>query len=814
MNLIKSLFVFIIFFLTACGGSEVDVKVSPNSSNPVSTGNYSGPAPGTADVQKFRVNFWNNVVADNRCGQCHNENGQAPTFARFDNVNEAYSAIQNYINRNIPANSAIVEKVAGGHNCWLSNDSACGDIMTTWITGWISDSTSVTGNSITLTAPIIREPGTSKNFPANSNSFSTTVYPVLREYCAGCHAEGVTTPQSPYFASANIDTAYQAIQSKIDLTTPENSRIVVRLSQEFHNCWSNCTANAQEMLDAVNDFVDPIPTNQIDADLIASKALTLREGIVASQGGRHETDLIAKYEFKTGSGQTAFDTSGVEPALHLSLSGDVTWVGGWGIQINNGRAQGSTTASKKLHDLITSTGEYSIEAWVAPGNVSQEGPARIISYSGSTTLRNFALGQTQYNYDFLQRTSTSNANGEPGLSTEDADEILQATLQHVVTTFSPENGQRIYVNGELVAENTAAIGAGIGDWSDQYALVLGNEVSGNRLWKGVIRMLAIHNRALTTEQIQQNYQVGVGEKFYLLFSISALTDLPESFLVFEVSQFDSYSYLFNAPFIVSLDDDATAESINIRGIRIGINGQEADIGQAYSNINFNLNTNDAIQEGVPVSTLGTIIGLQLGPDLDDFFITFDRIGDFDYARVDSGLIPESEIVEVLTEQSDIGLRQFSEINASMSVLTGVNSNTPAIKELYQTIEQQLPTVESIDSFLSSHQMAVTQLAIKYCDSLIEDSLLRSTIFPTVNFNVGPNSAYDAMGQSNLINHLYDQFIGDNQIQQPTNVEIEEELNDLITTLKNCTNCNTTDRTKTIAKASCAAVLSSATMILQ
>jgi hypothetical protein len=32
-------------------------------------------------------------------------------------------------------------------------------------------------------------------------------------------------------------------------------------------------------------------------------------------------------------GNIAYDTSGHEPALNLTLSGDVTWVGGWGINI-------------------------------------------------------------------------------------------------------------------------------------------------------------------------------------------------------------------------------------------------------------------------------------------------------------------------------------------------------------------------------------------------------------------------------------------------------------------------------------------------
>jgi hypothetical protein len=95
---------------------------------------------------------------------------------------------------------------------------------------------------------------------------------------------------------------------------------------------------------------------------------------------------IALWEFKTGEGPTAYDTSGVDPAIDLSLSGDVDWFGGWGITINDGKAQGTTAASKKLHDLIKATGEYAIEAWVVPANVTQE-MARIVSYRNQPERR-------------------------------------------------------------------------------------------------------------------------------------------------------------------------------------------------------------------------------------------------------------------------------------------------------------------------------------------------------------------------------------------------------------------------------------------
>ena len=267
---------------------------------------------------------------------------------------------------------------------------------------------------------------------------------MLTQYCSRCHSSGATTPQSPFFAEANVDVAYAAVRAKINLDSPDQSRLVVRLRDEFHNCWTDCATAANVMLGAIQDFADGVPLTQVDPNLVTSKALTLYDGTVASGGNRFDNAAIALYEFKTGTGTVAYDTSGVEPSANLTMSGAVTWVGGWGIDLRGGKAQATTASSRKLHDLIKATGEYSIEAWVAPANVVQE-QAYIVSYSGGTMARNFTLGQTMYNYDYFNRATTTDANGEPALSTPSADEVLQATLQHVVATYSPVDGRRIYV---------------------------------------------------------------------------------------------------------------------------------------------------------------------------------------------------------------------------------------------------------------------------------------------------------------------------------------------------------------------------------
>ncbi len=83
------------------------------------------------------------------------------------------------------------------------------------------------------------------------------------------------------------------------------------------------------------------------------------------------------------------------------MSGDVTWVGGWGINVKmGGKAQGTAAASKKLSDLIKSTGEFTIEVWANNANVAQE-DAYLVSYSGGVNARNFTLAQRMYQYEAM-----------------------------------------------------------------------------------------------------------------------------------------------------------------------------------------------------------------------------------------------------------------------------------------------------------------------------------------------------------------------------------------------------------------------------
>jgi hypothetical protein len=807
--------VFTLALLTACGGGSADViqtpAPAPQNTTPIT---YSGPVASTPDVTQFKLELWDNVSSQARCGACHVQDEQTPAFARNDDINLAYSAANPLVNFTSPEDSLLVTKVAGGHNCWLTSDAACADIMTTWVSNWAATESAV--NEIQLEAPVAKEPGANKNFPADTQLFAETVYPILETYCSNCHTNSATIPISPYFASSDIDEAYAASKSRIKLDTPANSRFVGKVRNEFHNCWTDCTSNGNDLISAIQNMADGIDVTQLDVSLINSKALTLFDGTLATGGGRFETDVIAKWEFKTGSGTTAFDTSGVEPAINLTLNGDISWIGGWGIQLINGKAQGATASSKKLHNLITATGEFSIEAWVVPANVTQEGPARIISYSGGANTRNFTLGQTLYNYDYMLRTDKSDLNGQPALSTADAAEVLQASLQHVVVNYDPVNGRQIFVNGQFTGDTDITEAGSFTDWNDSYAFVLGNEVSGDIPWAGSIRMVAVHNRVLSAEQVTQNFDVGIGQKFFLLFEVSEVSNITQSYVVLEVSQFDSYSYLFSEPFFVTLDSNASITNIPLQGMRIGINGREANVGQVYQNLDTQLTQADYIAgKGQTLSTLGTIIPVEKGAEEDEFFLTFEVLADQTNVIIEADP-PARAASADLEAQAQIGIRNFAEINASMSAVTGVPMNNSAVKAAFEQLKQQLPSVTNMGGFLASNQMAVTQMAIKYCDQLVETPHLRDNYFISFDFSQNASTAFTAQDRNLVLTPLTTKMLGTSLSDQPENTDVIDELDKLITRLTDCSGDKVCDAnyTKTVVKAVCAGALGSAAITLQ
>jgi Concanavalin A-like lectin/glucanases superfamily len=819
LSLRTTLGVLMLLALAACSGG------APTTQNPVTTvaavANYSGPPPASADVQAFMTNLWSNVKATNRCGGCHVQGGQSPQFARTDDVNLAYQAAQTVVNLAQPSESTMVQKVSGGHNCWLASPSACGDTLTVWITNWAGSSATGT-TQIKLTAPPEETVGSAKTFPTDPTLFESTVYPLLTKYCSRCHSPSAVTPQQPYFASSDPVEAYSNAQAKIDLDDPAQSRFVVRLGTEFHNCWDVCADDAAAMLTAITSFANQIPLTQVDPTLVISKALTLYDGTVASGQGRYTTSQIALYEFKTGNGTIAYDTSGVSPELDLNLSGNYAWDQSWGVVFSPGsKAQGTTTASAKLYNMIGQSGQFTIETWAAPANVAQTA-AYIVSYSGSPTTRNATLAQQAFQYEAFTRSSKTSTNGAPALVTSPDNQLAQAALQHVVLTYDGVNGRKLYVNGVFTGDLDAQGGGTLANWDNTFALVLGNETSGTtNQWQGELRMVAIHNQALTLAQIQQNYAAGVGQKYFLLFDVSTLTNVPHSYIMMTVGLNDSYSYLFDNPTFISLDPNQQPNNIPIQGIRIGINGAEAPVGQSYIPLNTTISTaNYSSTTGQLLSSVGAVVGLQKGPASDQFFLTFEQIGTNTRAYTQPVLA-----VPVLSPGPpgpDLGVRTYERVNQTMSKLTGVPTQTTAVAQTYAQVQSALPPVPDLTAFSAANQTAVSQLAISYCSALVNTPTLRTAFFGS-SFDPTQGGSYfsapinSGSNRDTVINSLYQNIVGGtlttNILTQPSYASVQSELDSLITNLI-AAYPSTPNRSGVVTEAACAALLGSASSLIQ
>jgi hypothetical protein len=846
--------------LAACGGGGSGNSALPVGAPTSSVDAYTGPAPATADVQAFEVNLWNNIRGQNRCGQCHNATtpAQMPNFARSDNVNLAYSEANTVVNLAQPSTSTMVVKVSGGHNCWLADPSACGQILTTWISNWANATGATSATTVTLVAPPDESVGQSLSFSSSTTAatdYGNTIYTLTSVYCSKCHSSQANpaTQQAPYFADPSIPYAYQQAIPKIDFTgcLPQNSatfattcgvnsRFYQRLATDMHNCWSTCSADAALMLAQIQAFaLDATPTN-LDPSLVVSKGLTMTQGTVASGANRYDADTIAKYMFSEGTGATAYDTSGIDPAADLTLTGHYQYDGSWGIIFlaGGGKAQATVQASSKLYTLIQASGEFSIEAWVTPAVVATN-LSDMVSYSGGDTLRNFTLSQTNQDYNFFLRSSNStDLNGDPELQTPNSTMALQAALQHVVMTYDPVNGRQIYVNGVNQNIPDPQKGGTLASWDNTFALVLGSEVSGDNAFQGEIKFLAIHQRALTAAQVMQNFNAGVGQRYYLLFNISNVpgVNVPQAYMMMTVSQYDNYSYLFYQPTFISLSPTAKpTASIPVKGMRIGINGTIPLVGQAYTPLNTSITAAGYTAQGEVLSTVGTVIALESGPLTDQFFLQFDQLGSASDVIVDASPCPvgQTTCMQALNlgpVMADMGVRTFSQVNSTFSQLTGIPVTNASVVSTYQAVQQQLPSVNTLEAYSSADQVGVAQLAVQYCQQVMGTPSIQMTVFPGITFggstfstvtangtDAAGNTQYTASGQAaQVIADLAALSVGNGTLtHQPATSTVTTELTNLVGTLcSGSSPCNgNAARVSAVTVGACAAALGNADVMI-
>ncbi|TNE61368.1 MAG: LamG domain-containing protein [Bacteroidetes bacterium] len=183
---------------------------------------------------------------------------------------------------------------------------------------------------------------------------------------------------------------------------------------------------------------------------------------------------------------------------------------------------------------IQKSEDFSIEFWIKPNQVLQEGPALIfaIESTPNTAPRSyFYVGQGPWTDGKHKKEDADPPGawlnvsyGPPSTAVpvlkapywekpfESPANTLATELMHVVYAYDQSGTQRIFINGVEVAEKYDP--GYYNDWLGDLRLALGNSLRkglgddprNDKPWKGEVQQLAIYNRALTAADVNQHYR--------------------------------------------------------------------------------------------------------------------------------------------------------------------------------------------------------------------------------------------------------------------------------------------------------------------
>lgn len=235
----------------------------------------------------------------------------------------------------------------------------------------------------------------------------------------------------------------------------------------------------------------------------------------AGEGGVDEGDvkqrvsrgLVALYDFSEATGAMVRDRAGTKTPIDLKIEDlDQVRRKEGSLVVRGKTLISSERPPKRLLGAIRKSRAVTIEAWLTPRKLDLTGPARIVTLSKDSVNRNFTLGQDGDRFDVRFRTERTSDNGIP--STASKSNAVKRALTHVVYTRDRDGNAKIWLNGE--ADTSKEVTGSLDNWDGESRLALANEINKSRAWLGTYHLVAIYRRALSADEIQQNFAAGAG----------------------------------------------------------------------------------------------------------------------------------------------------------------------------------------------------------------------------------------------------------------------------------------------------------------
>ena len=226
---------------------------------------------------------------------------------------------------------------------------------------------------------------------------------------------------------------------------------------------------------------------------------------VTAAGSRVSANLQLLYNFNEAGGSTIHDNSGVGTAYNLGIdnSSAVTWTPN-GMGVNNLAYINADLPATKMVNAVKSTNELTFEAWLVSAIPDQTEGARVITLSEDNYNTNLSVIVINHKFIFKLRTTNTDASGEPSLTSSDTTSL---SLTHLVFTRTSNGTTKVYING--VQDTSSVLTGNFSNWDNTYRLQIANEFGNPRPWLGTFYLVSVYNRALSPDEVQENYTVGV-----------------------------------------------------------------------------------------------------------------------------------------------------------------------------------------------------------------------------------------------------------------------------------------------------------------
>jgi len=180
------------------------------------------------------------------------------------------------------------------------------------------------------------------------------------------------------------------------------------------------------------------------------------------------------------------------------------------MDLGDGAFLAARAVNERLLTACMKSNELTVEAMIRPDDISQSGPARIISFSQDGQDRNFTIGQEKSALVFRIRTVSSSDQNK----TIPLFKMAGEKWHHVVFTwrvekddFSGKSTGRFasYLNGREMAEGKRAVSGLLSGWKPMH-LLFGDEYADKRDWRGRLKGVAIYSRAISPKEITAKYK--------------------------------------------------------------------------------------------------------------------------------------------------------------------------------------------------------------------------------------------------------------------------------------------------------------------